>query len=321
MSKRGIVIGKFLPPHAGHKLLIETAQSSCEDLVVLVCERQDQPIPGDVRAAWLREIHPGLNVRVISDPGYDDDSEFWARHTISLLGYAPDVVFSSEAYGETWAAAMGAAHVSVDKPRAVVPISATAVRNDPWGTWEFLEPYVRSYYVQRIAIVGAESTGSTTLAQSLAAHFNTLWVPEYGREYWIEKVERGDADTWRSEEFVHIAEQQCASEDRASRVANRLLICDTPAFATTIWHERYLGETSPLVDRVAAGYRYSHIFVTAADFDFVQDGYRDGEHIRDWMDRRLREWLTKREMAFTVLEGTHEKRMARAVEVIEGMRV
>src|SRR5690349_19042685 len=104
MSKvRGIVIGKFLPPHAGHHHLVDTALSQCDELHVVVCERPDDPIPGPLRAGWLAERHPGAHVRVIDDRYDENDSRVWAANTIEWLGGPPDVVFSSEDYGDRYA--------------------------------------------------------------------------------------------------------------------------------------------------------------------------------------------------------------------------
>jgi HTH-type transcriptional regulator, transcriptional repressor of NAD biosynthesis genes len=60
----GVVAGKFLPPHRGHKYLIDTARAAVDHLDVLVCARDDQPIDGSTRAVWLREIHPGVDVHL-----------------------------------------------------------------------------------------------------------------------------------------------------------------------------------------------------------------------------------------------------------------
>jgi HTH-type transcriptional regulator, transcriptional repressor of NAD biosynthesis genes len=192
---RGLVIGKFYPPHLGHKFLIDTASAQVERLDVLICARPEQTIPGELRAQWLREIHPTACVRAIEDPGEDENSQFWAKYTIQILGRAPDVVFTSEDYGEAYARFLNCRHVMVDRKRACVPISARAIRNAPSRYWDYMEPCVRAYYAKRISIVGAESTGTTTLARELAAHYNTVWVPEYGREY-CENLQAAGLDLW-----------------------------------------------------------------------------------------------------------------------------
>jgi HTH-type transcriptional repressor of NAD biosynthesis genes len=81
MASRGLVIGKFYPPHAGHHLLIRTARSQVDHLTVLICRRADQDIPAEQRAIWLREVHPDADVRLIEDTVADDDSPGWAEHT------------------------------------------------------------------------------------------------------------------------------------------------------------------------------------------------------------------------------------------------
>lgn len=317
MDSRGLVIGKFYPPHRGHKFLIDTAQSQVDHLIVLLCDRTDQLIPADRRAAWLREIHPLVEVRVISDIVPDDDSLGWASYTRRVLGYVPDLVFTSEGYGDAFAHFLGCRHVLVDQARTRVACSGTAVRADPFGHWECLEPCVRAHFVRRVALIGAESTGTTTMAQALAMHYETQWVPEFGREYSEAKMLRANDTRWRTEEFVHIAAEQCAREEAAARQANRLLFCDSPAFATSLWHERYLGALSPAVEALAEPHHYALTLLTDADIPFVQDGTRDGEHIRHGMHQRFMDWLNARGRPFALLSGPHEQRLRRAVSLID----
>jgi HTH-type transcriptional regulator, transcriptional repressor of NAD biosynthesis genes len=319
MAKRGLVIGKFYPPHRGHKYLIDSAQSQVDQLVVLVCDKAGQLPPAALRASWLREIHPAADVRVIKDIGHDDDSQIWADYTRQILGYAPDVVFTSEDYGQTYARLMGSQHIMVDKARTCVPISGTRVRQNPLTCWDFLEPPVRAYYVRRVVLVGAESTGKTTLAAALAEHYRTVWVPEYGREYTYIKVERGDFDTWTPDEFVLIANEQNTLEDKLAREANRVLICDTDAFATTIWHRRYVGERHPAVEAIAAPRKYALYLLPDIKTPFVQDGVRDGEHIREWMQGVFVQELERLGKPYAHIAGTHEQRMVQAIKLIDGL--
>jgi NadR type nicotinamide-nucleotide adenylyltransferase len=312
LFKTGVVIGKFYPPHHGHKYLIDTAAARVEHLTVIVCDTPGQTISGELRASWLREIHPEVNVLMIDDRYDENDSRVWAENTIGWLGAAPDVVFSSEDYGDRYAAYMGAVHILVDKARKCIPCSGSAIRSDPLGHWDFLEPCVRAHYAKRVCLVGAESTGKTTLSQALADHFQTVWVPEYGREYTEEKVRRDPNDGWRSEEFAHIAAEQSRREDLAARDANRVLICDTDALATAIWHQRYMGTRSAEVEAIAAGRRYDLYILTALDIPWVDDGTRDGEHIRHWMHDRFLEELQRRGGPWVTVAGSLQERLAAA---------
>ena len=314
---RGLVIGKFYPPHRGHKLLIDAALAGADSVDVIVCDRPGEVPAAPLRAEWLREIHPTARVHVLDDRYDADDSAVWAAACMALLGYAPDVVFTSEDYGEPFAACLGCRHALVDRARVAVPVSGTAVRADPLAHWDFLEPPVRGYYAKRVVLVGAESTGKTTLATDLAAALNTVWVAEYGREHWEAKIARGDLNFWRPEEFAEIAREQCRREDAAARLCNRVLICDTDAFATRVWYKRYLNAWSPEVDAIAAAHRRPDLYLlTDVTTPFEQDGTRDGELIREWMHRTFVEELTADGRPYVAVTGTREQRLAAALAAI-----
>ena len=318
----GLVIGKFLPPHRGHKHLIDTALARCERVSVIVCDKPEMRPAGPLRATWLREIHPDAEVILIDDRLPAEDSRLWAENTRHILGKSPDVVFTSEDYGEPYARFLGCDHVLVDRERRTVPCSGTLVRSSPLDALDFLEPCVRAHYVLRVAIVGAESTGTTTLARALAESYQTAWVEEYGREYWIEKIssplrEGRVAVEWTEDEFVHIAEEQSRREDLAARSANRILFCDTDAFATSLWFERYLGHRSARVEAVSQGREYALTLLTGAEIPFVQDGWRDGETIRVGMHQRFIERLQEIERPFSLLRGPHESRLDVAQNLVD----
>lgn len=319
--KTGLVIGKFYPPHRGHKYLIETALAQCEEVTVIICSKAGESIPGHLREAWLKKIHPTAVVRHVRDvPLGDDDSPGWARYTIELLGKAPDAVFTSEDYGDPYAKHMGCVHVAVDKKRVTVPISATLVRSDPWMYAQFLEPMVRAYFAKRICIIGAESTGTTTLSRALAEHYHTVWVPEYGRFYSEGKVTSDEVGkTWRTEEFAHIARMQQEMEDELAHSANRVVIADTDAFATSVWHERYMGSRSAAVDALALDAPHDLYILTGDEIPFVQDGLRDGEHIRHWMHGRFVERLEQTGKRYIMVRGTKEERLAQATAAIDAL--
>src|SRR5262249_55443007 len=163
----------------------------------------------------------------------------------------PDVVFTSERYGDPWAQAMGCDHVLVDRRRRTVPISGTRIRHDPLANLGFLRGGARGHYVKRVALLGAESTGKTTLARALAARYETLWNPEVGHMYTWFREDGADWDTWRSAEFTLIARLQNWYEDFLAGYANRILFCDTTAWTTGLFHKVYFGERSPEVDSLA----------------------------------------------------------------------
>jgi NadR type nicotinamide-nucleotide adenylyltransferase len=340
----GLVIGKFYPPHAGHHHLIDTAAAACERLTVVVAASPLESIPIASRAAWLRERHPQPHVEivpVVDDIAIDYESEaVWAAHVAVFRAAARDpvdVVFSSEEYGAELARRFDAVHVEVDARRERFPVSGTAVRDDPVACWKWLSPAVRAHLARRVVVVGAESSGTTTLARALAARYSarggvwaaTRWVPEYGRLYCEEKLavaRRCDPGlwlgelSWDSEEFTMIAERQLAWEDAAARSGSPLLVCDTDAFATTLWHERYLGSPSPDVERLHARARHDlWILTDTAGVPFEQDGWRDGEAVRGHMAGRFAEELGRRGLPYVTVTGPHERRLADAVDAVDAV--
>ena len=317
-----LVLGKFLPPHAGHAFLVETARRYADEVIVLALARPDEPIPVTVRHAWLEELFPWATVRSgtathpidYSDPAVYD---LWAATIKRVIGLDHvDVLLTSEpAYGDMTAERIGARHVLVDPGRQTVPISASAIRADPFASWQYLAPCVRAWYVKRVRLLGAESTGTTTMAERLAELYDTVWAPEYGRDYSIPKDLRGD--TWTTEDFVHIARRQQELEDNAARQADRILFCDTDALATAIWHEQYLGRRSSEVEAIAALRRYDLTFLTAADFPWVDDGYRNSDEVRQRMQRRFEEELACGQEPVVELRGSVDERTTTAVVAIE----
>ena len=319
MFQTGVVIGKFLPLHRGHEFLIETARSQVQQLSIIVCERHTDFVPGATRAAWVRELFPEARVLLVRDEYDQDDSSLWARLTIEWLGFVPDVAFTSENYGQHWARFMGCEHVLVDLKRARFPVSGTIVRTNPRASWEFLTVPAREQFALRVCVLGAESSGTTTLAQAVAAQLNTSWVEEYGREFCALKYGRGDFD-WHSDEFALIAVEQKQRIDTAARTCNSVVVCDTDAFTTRLWHFRYAGFWSEEVERIAREAKTPDLYVlTSPDIPFVQDGLRDGEHLRFQMHEQFIQELNNWKANWILAIGTIEERVAQVLVHVETM--
>ena len=68
----GFIVGKFYPPHRGHKHLIDTARRQVDRLIVMIADHPSQTIPGELRQAWLEEIHPDCEIHLVPDELEDD---------------------------------------------------------------------------------------------------------------------------------------------------------------------------------------------------------------------------------------------------------
>lgn len=320
--RHGLVLGKFYPLHSGHQAVIRTAQRACERVTIEILGASVETIPLDVRASWLREEHPTARVvSAIDDAPIDfDDADIWDLHMPiieELLDEPVDAVFTSEPYGIELARRLAAERVRVDPGRLTNPVSGTAIRDDVIGNWAELPPSVRAWFTQRVVVLGAESTGSTTLSMALAQSFATEWVPEYGRTYSVLRP-GGPNARWRSDEFDLVMDRQIEYERRAQRrTPTPLLVCDTDALATTIWHERYVGPCPEHLVERAARHRPLAYVLTGDEIPFVQDGLRDGEHLRHAMQHRFRDVLTAQSVPWIEVRGAVDHRVAAARALIE----
>jgi NadR type nicotinamide-nucleotide adenylyltransferase len=148
----GLIVGRFCPPHLGHSYMIEQASRRVGHLVVMVNTREGEPVPGVLRAQWLQELHPDVTiVRVEHDLDTDfGDDELWEEWMALFrrrwpYDSGPDVVFSSEGYGDEIARRFGATAQVVDADRSAVPVSATQIRERPLEHLDFLAPPVRTW--------------------------------------------------------------------------------------------------------------------------------------------------------------------------------
>ena len=169
----------------------------------------------------------------------------------------------------------------------------------------------------RVGVVGAESTGKTTLCERLAKHYGGDYVAEYGRPYTEARYGRGETGDWVAHEFEHIAKEQARLEELAAIGASDVLICDTDALTAAIWHEHYLGEPAPPWD---IPNRIDLYLLAGLDVPFEQDDIRAGEHSRERMHARLLEELVKTGIPIVELRGSIAERERAAITAIDGAR-
>ena len=170
--------------------------------------------------------------------------------------------------------------------------------------------------VRRVCLLGAESTGKTTLAAALATTCETLWNPEYGRVY--TEVGRDRRAPWESWEFAHIARVHCWYEDFLAPFALRVLFCDTDAFTTAVFHEAYLESPASGFEELAAR-RYDLYLVCGLDVPFTHDGLREFEQQRQWMHDRLLSHARDSGSPWLLLEGPPDVRLAAAREAVDSL--
>ena len=338
--RQGLVVGKFCPLHRGHMHLIGAAIAACDAVLVISYTNPefDQCAPA-VRQAWLDALFPQVRSLVLDDailarlcaqrglpvrqlPHNDDDAavhrDFTAWVGWALCDARADAVFTSEDYGDAFAVALGAwyaaqlgetrpvTHVCVDRQRQTVPVSGTAARAQPHLAYAFLHPVVRAHFVERVCLLGGESSGKTTLAAALAARLGTCWAPEVGRERW---EKQGGALGY--DDMLGIGQEQTMREDAMAREARRWLVCDGSALTSLFYSLDGFGRAEPALEALARR-PYAAIFVCAPDFPFVQDGTRRDAPFRARQHAWYLETLARFGVSYVLLEGDLAQRLATA---------
>jgi HTH-type transcriptional regulator, transcriptional repressor of NAD biosynthesis genes len=310
--KRGFLLGKFMPPHAGHEFMCRVAASLCDELTILVCSLPDDPIPGFKRHEWMKALFPRSRVLHHDLPVPQEPSEhpdFWRIWQSICKSSHPepiDRVFGSENYVLRLAIELAAEPIIIDRERIGFPVSGTSMRNHPYRHWSMMPGPVRSWYQKRVVMFGAESTGKSSLATVLAREFGTLVVPEYGRTH--DAMRHGEP--WTVRDFELIRERQTSMRRAAAWNAGALVIEDTDAYLTDVWQAMLLGW--PLA--VSANTEPADLYLfLAPDLPWENDGtrYWGNPDSRLNFDRLCGEVLTATGANQVRITGNWDERLAR----------
>ena len=165
----------------------------------------------------------------------------------------------------------------------------------------------------RVVVTGSECTGKTTIAQALAAHYQTVWVPEFARRFVIDK---GAAPGY--EDVEAIARGQIALEDKRAEKAFRLLMQDTDLLSTILYSHHYYGDC-PYWIEVALEKRAADLYLlTDIDIPWVPDGeLRDRGDRREEMHELFRSALIDRRLTFAEIRGSHGERLEASSSMID----
>jgi nicotinamide riboside kinase len=171
--------------------------------------------------------------------------------------------------------------------------------------------------------LGAESTGTTTLAEDLHANIpSSEMIYEYGREYIQNKIKVSNVPIENleitSEEIEYFAEKQFLHEENmVKQTGCPFLICDTDAFASQIWHKRYVGIFSGKIEEIVSKQKKRTLYVITSmeDIPLEYDGTRDGNDlIRKEMENDFISGLKKRNQPFIIVKGTRWERIHQVLQ-------
>lgn len=174
----------------------------------------------------------------------------------------------------------------------------------------------QSANIIKIVLFGPESTGKTTLSKQLARYYNTVWAPEYAREY-LQKKWNNERKTCEAEDLIPIAIGQMKIENKLVNKADKVLICDTDLLETKVYSEEYYGGfVDPLLDKAAKQNTYDLYLLTYIDTPWEEDDLRDRPGQRKEMFNAFENALKKHNRPYVLLEGSKEMRLKTAIQVI-----
>ncbi|WP_017306295.1 AAA family ATPase [Spirulina subsalsa] len=319
--RRGLTLGKFAPFHRGHQMLVETALGEVDELVVMVYATDVINVPLQVRAGWIQKLYPTIQIIEAWDgpESYGDTPEICREQENYILkklnGLQITHFYSSEFYGDHVSQALGAIDRRIDEARASVPISGTALRQDYFGGRQYLHPLVYADLITKVCFMGAPSTGKTTLARTLAQQHHTVWMPEYGAEYWLKhQVNRRIT----LDQFEAIAPEHNSQEDALTQQARQYLFCDTSPITTYVFAKDYHGTVSPLLTQLAraAEKRYDLFFLCDTDIPYADTWDRSGDQKRQWFQKQIQGDLAERRVPFFRVSGTLEERVLQVNDIL-----
>ena len=168
--------------------------------------------------------------------------------------------------------------------------------------------------IVRIALIGPESSGKTTLCKELAEHFQTCWVPEFARDY-ISNLNR----RYTKEDIIYCAEKQLESEEKFIKSANKILFSDTELIICKVWLLDVFGECPEWIEQKINDNKYDLYLLTRPDLPFISDPVRENQHRRQYFFDWYKAELEKRKFQYKTIYGLKEERFNKAIESIMPM--
>lgn len=328
----GMYGGKFLPFHLGHAYMVDVCSKKVDKLYVVLSssEKRDKEIckrdgvkymPAEVRMSWIGEYVSGMDgVEVINikDDWSDEDYDWWkgAEMIVDAIPEKITHIFSSEPdYDKFFRNFYDAEHIVIDAARKIVSISATTIRRnvDTHEYFTMLPHIVRPFFVKKIAIVGTESVGKSTLTRNLASHYKTQYVHEVGRDY----CERYD-DNLTIDIFDDIAIDHYRLTRDKLGISNRFIFIDSEAVVTQYYLNMYFKTQSSLIDEIIKKQDFDLVLYLEPDVPWIDDGLRFSGKDEERKENNLflKQLFAKYGIQYKIIKGGWDERFNKAVKLI-----
>ncbi len=311
-----------MPLHLGHIALIRFAASNCDELIVSMSYKPNDPIDGPLRFNWIKEcfkndfqIKPAISVDDFDQESFpiNERTKLWSAF-IEKRFPSIDILFTSEDYGEPFANHLNIKHLSFDPERKLTPVSASKIRETPFDYWQFIPEIVRPFFVKKICFYGPESTGKSTMAKRFAQLYNTEFVPEVARDLIT-------SNDFTVDDIIRIGHAQTERVKEKLKTANKFLFCDTDLITTQIYSKKYLGVVPEILLELEKEIRYDKYFLFDIDVPWIADGLRDLSNQREEMLEIFENELTKRNIQFIRVKGDWKEREKTIKSAIDSLAI
>jgi HTH-type transcriptional repressor of NAD biosynthesis genes len=301
--------------------MINFALTKCDVLTVFVCCSDKEGIPCEKRQSWILQTFSELTALQVRTFSYKESklpntsessfeiSKMWSEIFKQLIPDC-DLVITSEEYGNYVASFMGIEHIPFDPDKKLFPVSATVIRNDPFNNWQYLPVTVKPFFAIKVAILGTESTGKTTLTEKLSKHFNCSSVYEAGRDL------IPDSKAFEYDDLYLVASEHAKRIEKATQGNSPLVIIDTDIHITKSY-ANFIFEKDLEVDSSITEYNKADLYIYLNnDVEYTQDGTRLSIIDRNKLDISHRETLKRHHIEFVDITGDWEQRFRKAVALI-----
>ncbi|EKT53618.1 multifunctional transcriptional regulator/nicotinamide-nucleotide adenylyltransferase/ribosylnicotinamide kinase NadR [Providencia sneebia] len=322
----GVVFGKFYPLHTGHIYLIQRACSQVDELHVILCHDEprdkelfihssmsQQPTVSD-RLRWLLQTfkyQKNIFIHSFDEQGIEPYPHGWEVWSEGMKGFLekhnihPSFIYSGEANdAPRYKKYLGVETILIDPERTFMNISGNQIRQAPFRYWEYIPTEVKPFFVRKVAILGGESSGKSTLVNKLANIFNTTSAWEFGHDYVFSHL-GGNEMALQYSDYDKIALGHAQYIDFAVKYANKVAFIDTDFITTQAFCKRYEGKEHPFVQALIDEYRFDLVIVLENNTPWVADGLRSlgSDKDRQEFQSLLIEMLRKNNVEFVQVDS------------------
>ena len=308
---KGIMIGKFMPLHKGHKWCIEEGMKLSSNFTVYIDDFNSEPFGKGYMSVKDRydiicnEFKDNINIVCSENKNPQDPSEtdnfwdIWKNIIITASKGVPDFIIGSEEYIYKLAEVVGCKAIVLDIDRNKYPITATAIREDINANWDMLPCSTQYFFRKRICILGPESSGKTTATQKMAKKFNMEYVPEFAMDF-LQDLDRDlvfeDMATILYGQFRNLRKLR----------GEPAVISDTEAITTKIWSLKLFGKYPPMIDYYMENQDFDiYILTNLNNYGFVdiKGRYFDDMEIQKWFFDQFVIELERYNKKYIIVEG------------------